>query len=211
MFTGIVEEIGVIKSIKKTGQSIKLFIGCSKVLDSTKIGDSISTDGVCLTVTGLGLDYYEADLMPETVNMSSFSLMTVGSKVNLERAMKLGDRFGGHMVSGHIDGTGKISRITKDEIAYRIYITCSRNLLKYMINKGSITIDGISLTIVSVDSTGFEVSVIPQTQDDTTLLNKRVGSIVNLENDLVAKYIERLATFKESGIDTNFLAEHGFL
>lgn len=210
MFTGIIEELGVIKSIRKMNRSIKLIISCSLALESTRIGDSISTDGVCLTVTGLGTDYFEADLMPETVKMSGFSKKTVGSKVNLERAMKLGDRLGGHMVSGHIDGTGRISRITKDEIAYRIYITCEKNLLKYMIKKGSITIDGISLTIVKVDKAGFEVSIIPQTQDDTTLLSKRAGDMVNLENDLVAKYIERFTTF-DKGIDTNFLAEHGFL
>ncbi|WP_240840382.1 riboflavin synthase [Acidaminobacter sp. JC074] len=209
MFTGIVEEIGFIKSIKKSGHSIKLSITCETVLESTKIGDSISTDGVCLTVTALGSNYFEADLMPETVHMSGFSKKKVGDPVNLERAMRLGDRFGGHMVSGHIDGTGYIKRVIRDEIAYRISISCSSALLRYMIQKGSIAIDGISLTIVSVGSSEFEVSIIPQTQDDTTLLKKKVGDIVNLENDMVSKYIERLT--QKTGIDKDFLAEHGFM
>jgi len=212
MFTGIVEEIGEIKSIRRISHSIKLNIHCSKVLGDTKIGDSIATDGVCLTVTQVGKDFYEADLMPETLKTSNFSSKKVGSKVNLERAMMLGDRFGGHMVSGHIDGTGTIKGVTRDDIAFRIYITCNRELLKYMIKKGSITIDGISLTIVSLDDNGFEVSVIPQTQADTTLLGKGIGELVNLENDLIGKYVERMTTFSDKrGIDKSFLDENGFL
>jgi len=210
MFTGIVEEIGIIKQISKSGHSIKLTISCHLVLEATKIGDSISTDGVCLTVTSIGMDYFEADLMPETVRMSGFSKKKIGAKVNLERAMRLGDRFGGHMVSGHIDGLGYIKRYIRDEIAYRITISCGLELLKYMIPKGSITVDGISLTIVSVGSSDFEISIIPQTQDDTTLMKKEVGESVNLETDMVSKYIERLMS-KSGGINEDFLTENGFM
>ncbi len=211
MFTGLIEEVGRIKSMKRIGQSIRLDVSCLRVLSDINIGDSISTEGVCLTVTAFGSDYFSADLMPETVNMSSYKNKRVGSVVNLERAMQLNGRFGGHMVSGHIDGVGKIKSITKDEIAYRVFITCQRDLLKYIIKKGSIAVDGISLTVSKLDHTGFEVSVIPQTVDDTTLLKKTVGEIVNLENDMIAKYTERLVTFETSGVSEEFLKEHGFL
>ena len=211
MFTGLIEEVGRIKSMKRIGQSIRLDVSCFSILSDINIGDSISTEGVCLTVTAFGSDYFSADLMPETVNMSSYKNKRVGSVVNLERAMQLNGRFGGHMVSGHIDGVGKIKYITKDEIAYRVFITCQRDLLKYIIKKGSIAIDGISLTVSKLDHTGFEVSVIPQTVDDTTLLKKTVGEIVNLENDMIAKYTERLVTFETSGVSEEFLKEHGFL
>lgn len=212
MFTGIVEEIGRVGQIKKTGKSIEIVITCERVLSDVKIGDSISSDGVCLTVTSFDQTSFKADLMPETVDKSAFKSKKFGDKVNLERAMALGDRFGGHMVSGHIDGVGRITYIKKDDIAYRYGITCDKGLLKYMIDKGSITIDGISLTITKVLSDHFEVSIIPQTQEDTTLSEKKVGSLVNLENDLIGKYVERLMNFdKTKGINKSFLEEHGFM
>lgn len=212
MFTGIIEETGTISRLDKRGHSIKLAVSCKKVLGNTRVGDSISTDGVCLTVTCLHQDAFEADIMPKTFRISSFSSMKIGDKVNLERALQLNDRLGGHLVSGHVDGLGRISQVHKDEIAYRIKILCDRSLLKYMMPRGSITIDGISLTLVSVNEMGFEVSVIPQTQDDTTLLNKTIGQSVNIENDMIAKYVERLTSYNEKNeIDHSFLHKHGFL
>lgn len=211
MFTGIIEEIGELKSIDRSSRSVKLTVKCKTVLEDVKIGDSIATDGVCLTVTSFNQNEFQADIMPETMSKSHFGQKRVGDKVNLERALRLGDRLGGHMVSGHIDGVGKIAAIQKDEIAYRVIIQCSDALLKYMIPKGSIAIDGISLTIVDVSSHQFEVSIIPQTQDDTTLLKKSIGDVVNLENDMMAKYVERITTFKGSNITMDFLDKHGFL
>lgn len=211
MFTGIVEEIGLIKKIDRKGQGLQLMISCHKVLDDMKIGDSISTNGVCLTVTSFGSDYYTADVMPETVKLSTFTHLKSGKSVNLERALALGDRLGGHMVSGHIDGTGEIIRKVKDNNATRLFIRCSEELLRYIVKKGSITLDGISLTVASITHCEFEVSIIKQTKEETTLIDKAIGEYINIENDLVAKYIEKFMSTKNHTITTDFLKENGFM
>lgn len=220
MFTGIVEEIGEIKSIKKGSKSAQLFIKGKEVLEGTKIGDSIAVNGVCLTVTTMEKDTFTADVMAETMRRSSLGSLTTGSKVNLERAMPTDGRFGGHIVSGHIDGVGTISDFTKEDNAVWVTVDAEPKLLKYIIEKGSIAIDGISLTVAYVDDKCFKVSLIPHTSSNTTLLSKQVGDVVNLENDVVGKYIDKLMRVQElekekqnkkSSIDSKFLMENGFM
>jgi len=211
MFTGIIEEIGSIKKIDRKGQGLQLMISCQEILEDMKIGDSISTNGVCLTVTTFGSDYYMTDVMPETAKLSTLNHLRIGESVNLERALALGDRFGGHMVSGHIDGTGEIIRKVKDSNATRLLIRCSEDMLRYTVKKGSITLDGISLTVVSITNCEFEVSIIPQTKEDTTLLSKALGDYINIENDMVAKYIEKFTSTKKDTITTDFLKKNGFM
>jgi riboflavin synthase len=216
LFTGIIEEIGTIKAVIKSTKSAKLIIQASKVLEETKIGDSISTNGVCLTVTDIYDSSFAVDVMAETIRKSSLSMLSQGDKVNLERALQVGDRLGGHIVSGHIDGTGTIRNIQQEDNAIWITVAADPMILRYIIPKGSITIDGISLTVAYVDDSIFKVSIIPHTKEVTTLLYKKVGDIVNLECDLVGKYIEKLLKPKEkqeehSNIDLEFLSRNGFL
>ncbi|PRR78327.1 Riboflavin synthase [Clostridium liquoris] len=215
MFTGIVEEIGIIKGINKGAESASITIGAKNILEDVKLGDSIATNGVCLTVTHFTKDSFTVDVMPETMRKSSLSNISIGSKVNLERALKLSDRLGGHIVSGHIDGTGVIKEFKKEDNAVWISIEAHEEILKYIINKGSIAIDGVSLTVAYVDKKMFKVSIIPHTGEETTLLNKKIGDKVNLECDLIGKYVERLSGFNskeenKSPLDLNFLSEHGF-
>jgi riboflavin synthase len=218
MFTGIVEEIGTIKQMIPGKKSYKITISAEKVLEGTKVGDSIATNGICLTVTDIRGNTFDADVMAETVRRTNFSSMHAGSKVNLERALCLGDRLGGHMVSGHIDGTGVITNMSREENAVWLTVSCDSSLLHYMIEKGSIAIDGISLTLAYVDDDCFKVSVIPHTGEETILLKKKPGDTVNLECDLIGKYVEKLLfhkpeekTAKSSSLDVNFLRENGFL
>lgn len=219
MFTGIVEETGIFKGIKSGNRSGKVSIGAKKVLEDVHLGDSIAVNGICLTVTSFTETMFTADVMPETWQRSSIGKLSPGNAVNLERAMAADGRFGGHIVSGHIDGTGKIKSIEKEEIAIRLTIEASENILRYIIEKGSVTIDGISLTVVRVTDSDFAVSVIPHTFSRTNLREKQVGSTVNLENDCVGKYIEKFlitpkTTSKEkkiSGLTEGFLMENGFL
>jgi riboflavin synthase len=215
LFTGIVEEIGIIKGINKGAESASITIGAKNILEDVKLGDSIATNGVCLTVTHFTKDSFTVDVMPETMRKSSLSNISIGSKVNLERALKLSDRLGGHIVSGHIDGTGVIKEFKKEDNAVWISIEAHEEILKYIINKGSIAIDGVSLTVAYVDKKMFKVSIIPHTGEETTLLNKKIGDKVNLECDLIEKYVERLSGFNskeenKSPLDLNFLSEHGF-
>lgn len=217
MFTGIVEETGSVKSINGNGDSYKITISCKKVLEDSKIGDSIAVNGVCLTVTDMTDSQFCADVMPETIHRSSLSSLKEGSTVNLERAMAAGGRFGGHIVSGHIDGTGTVAEIKKDSNAVWYTINCSKQLLRYIVEKGSVTLDGISLTVAYVDDSSFKVSVIPHTREVTNLTTKNVGSIINIENDIIGKYVEKLmlpASENEtpkSRITADFLAENGFM
>ncbi|MCR5624506.1 MAG: riboflavin synthase [Lachnospiraceae bacterium] len=197
MFTGIIEEIGEIKRITKNNLNTDILINASTVLDGTGIGDSIAVNGVCLTVTKLFGDSFQAFAMAETMRRTAFNELKVGSHVNLERAMAADGRFGGHIVSGHIDGVGKIKDITAEGKATWVQISAGASIMKYIVEKGSIAIDGISLTVAKVDNDSFSVSLIPHTGSETTLLSKKVGSLVNLENDIIAKYIERLVTFKQ--------------
>ena len=211
MFTGIIEEIGTIKSIKKGPLSATLSIEASKVLKDTKLGDSISTNGVCLTVTEILKNGFSVDVMNETLNRTTIQSLKIGSEVNLERAMQLGDRLGGHMVSGHIDDVGTIRSMSKLDFATLVYINAPKHILKYMIEQGSIAVDGISLTVVKIDDHGFYVSIIPYTKKDTTLLDKRVGDLVNLECDLIGKYVEKLLSKKtDTGITLESLKKYGF-
>ncbi len=218
LFTGLVEEVGTIQNIKKGQRSCILSIGCKTVLENTKIGDSIAVNGVCLTVTSLSSNGYTADVMSETMNRSSLGLLKPGASVNLERAMAADGRFGGHIVSGHIDGTGTISSIQKDDNAIWYTVDAGSSLLKYIVEKGSITIDGISLTVAYVDDSCFKVSIIPHTQQVTALRSKGVGDLVNLECDILGKYVEKLLGFNsqetqnkpQSKITESFLSEHGF-
>ena len=213
MFTGIVEEIGSISGIKQGKNSEILTIKAKKVLEDTKIGDSIAVNGICLTVTALSSDSFTADVMHETINRSSLSKLKYGSKVNLERAMPVNGRFGGHIVSGHVDGIGTIINIKPDDNAIWYKIQANQQILKYIVEKGSITIDGISLTVAKVSETDFSISAISHTVEQTILKEKRQGDIVNLETDILAKYIEKLLNptqNEQSKITKEFLLEHGF-
>lgn len=215
MFTGIVEEIGKIKAIKKGKNSARLVINAKKVLEDVKLGDSIAVNGVCLTVTEFSNSAFGVDVMHESLRKSSLSTLKNDSSVNLERAMLLNGRFGGHIVSGHIDGTGKIINIKNDDNAIWYTISAKDKIMKYIIEKGSITIDGISLTVANLSESDFSVSIIPHTQEETILKTKKIGDIVNLENDCIAKYVESLLNFKEKSevkkdITMDFLLENGF-
>ena len=217
MFTGIVEEKGKVRYMQLGGESAVLEVKAKKVLQGTKIGDSIAVNGVCLTVTSLQSDGFTADVMAETIRRSSLGSCTAGSLVNLERAMAADGRFGGHIVSGHIDGTGVIRSMTREENAIWVSIGTSQPILHLIVEKGSICIDGISLTVAKVDEAGFQVSVIPHTGEETTLLEKLPGDLVNLENDVIGKYVGRLLGMnqnkeekKESGITMEFLEKFGF-
>lgn len=217
MFTGIIEELGVIQEIKKSSKSSKLLIKANKVLENTNVGDSICTNGVCLTVTDLKANSFEADVMAETLRRSNLGDLTVGSKVNLERALTLESRLGGHIVSGHIDGVGEIISLVKEDNATWVTVKAKSDILRYVVLKGSITIDGISLTVAYVDENVFKVSIIPHTAQETTLLNKSIGETVNLECYVISKYVEKLMglTTKEENkkntlLTEDFLKENGF-
>lgn len=207
MFTGIIEEIG---SIINPGNKLK--IKCKKILLDVSLGDSIAVNGVCLTVTEFNTDSITVDVMNETLNKTYLGSMKKGDLVNLERAMSANGRFGGHIVSGHIDGTGIIREIKKDGISILYSISADNKILNYIVEKGSIAIDGISLTVAYIDEEVFKVSVIPHTQENTTLLSKNIGDKVNLENDIIGKYIEKLykPQKKESKITEEFLIKNGF-
>ncbi|MGI6065596.1 MAG: riboflavin synthase [Bacillota bacterium] len=218
MFTGLVEELGTLTSIVKGARSARLLIGASRVLEDGKIGDSIAVNGVCLTVVAINEKGFQADVMAETLNKSNLGDLRPGEKVNLERALRLSDRLGGHLVSGHIDGVGKIIRQEVMDIAIVTEIEAPPELLKYIIPKGSVAIDGISLTVVSVEENSFTVSLIPHTAKVTSLGFKQVGDKVNLETDIIGKYIERMVHYQndsknksESRLSMDFLAEHGFI
>ena len=192
MFTGIIEDIGEIVSVRNEGNSSVLTIRSKKIMDDVRLGDSIAVNGVCLTARNISGDTFTADVMAETLRRSSLGMLKTGSKVNLERAMQLNGRFGGHIVSGHIDGTGIIVGTKKEANAVWVEIKTDAKILKLIIEKGSIAIDGISLTVAYVDDRVFKVSIIPHTASETTLLTKKAGDIVNLENDIIGKYVEKL-------------------
>ena len=211
MFTGIIEEIGTVVAMTRGARSFSLEVRAQKVLEDTKIGDSISTNGVCLTVTELSENSFKADVMPETVSRTALQELTAGSLVNLERALSLQTRLGGHIVTGHIDGTGRISQRRNDDNALWISIECAPSMLRHIVEKGSITIQGVSLTVARVDESSFAVSLIPHTQSVTTLHNLRIGSLVNLETDIIAKYVEKMLGKKSSEGIMNTLDKAGLL
>jgi len=212
MFTGIIEETGTFKSVSHGDKSAQLKIAARKVLEDIKIGDSISANGVCLTVISFTNVDFTVDVMPETLRRTCLKDLHAGSAVNLERALRLCDRLGGHLVSGHIDGTGKIERRWEEDNAVWYRIQAADEILRYIVAKGSVAIDGISLTVAGIDSRSFDISVIPHTMEITTLMLKKSGDSVNIECDVIAKYVEKLNQPGNSGskIDLEFLAKHGF-
>lgn len=211
MFTGIVEEVGTISKIK----SASLVIKADKVLEGTRLGDSIAVNGVCLTVVNIGNNEFEADVMSETKRCSNLSDVKPGDKVNLERAMAANGRFGGHIVSGHIDGEGSILEIKEEGNAFWYAVSAKEEILKYVVRKGSVTIDGISLTVAKVEDDSFYVSIIPHTRKETSLSCKKIGDRVNIECDMVGKYIEHFISFrdrkKESSLNEEFLRKFGYV
>jgi len=218
VFTGLVEEIGTIINMEKGEKSAKLTIEGKKVLEGVQIGDSISTNGVCLTVVTFSRSTFTVDVMAETFRRSNLGSLKVGSMVNLERALRADGRFGGHIVSGHIDGTGLIVSFEKEDNAVWITIKADSSILKYVVEKGSIAIDGVSLTVAYVSEDFLKVSIIPHTGEETILLKKSQGDVVNLECDILGKYVEKLLGMKksfenkkESSITLGFLEQNGFL
>ncbi|EGL83184.1 riboflavin synthase, alpha subunit [Caldalkalibacillus thermarum TA2.A1] len=223
MFTGIVEEIGTVKGVHKGHEHFQLVIGANKILEDIHTGDSIAVNGVCLTVTNYTRDSFQVDVMPETLKATSLSHVTSGSKVNLERAMPANGRFGGHIVSGHVDGTGTITAITSRGNAVYFTVQTPPELMKYLVPKGSVTVDGISLTVVEVGKNQFSVSIIPHTLSETILHTKQVGDVVNLECDVLAKYLERLLAVRgmfadgsgvaggQKGLTRETLEKNGYL
>lgn len=212
MFTGIIEETGLVRTLQRSGKSLKLTVSASVVLQDIKTGDSINTNGVCLTVVSFGKDSFTVDAIPETLERTSLGQLRTGLEVNLERALRLSDRLGGHIVSGHIDGTGAIRRIWTEDNAWWFRISAGHDILRYMVPKGSVALEGISLTIVDVDDDSFTVSVIPHTREVTTLKSKKTGDVLNIECDIIAKYTEKLVNpVRGAGqISPSFLSEHGF-
>ena len=215
MFTGIIEELGTVKSLNMSGNSGSINIKAHKVLEKTQIGDSIAVNGICLTVTTLQPDGFTADVMAETVRRSSLGSAKAGDKVNLERAMSAEGRFGGHIGAGQIDGTGTIMEYRKEENAVWVTVGTSAEILELIVEKGSICIDGISLTVAAVSDSNFSVSIIPHTGEETTLLKKKPGDKVNLENDVVGKYVQKLLGLKspekkKSTLTMDMLRDYGF-
>ena len=208
MFTGIVEEMGTVRRLNQSPNRCELELSASKVLEGTQIGDSIAVNGVCLTVIRMGSDHFTADVMPETLRRSNLGQLKPGSRVNLERAMAADGRFGGHIVAGHIDGTGKIRAMQPEGNA--VLVSAAPELLRYVVEKGSIAIDGISLTVAKVSHTDFTVSLIPHTGEETTLLHHHPGEMVNLETDIIGKYVEKLMQPRTGGVTMELLQQNGF-
>lgn len=216
MFTGIVEELGSIRSVRRGAHSSVLSIAAQEVLSDLKVGDSVAVNGVCLTATTVDGGGFTADVMHETLNRSSLGKLTAGSHVNLERAMAADGRFGGHIVAGHVDGTGRITRLQKDDNAIWYTIQPPPGLLRYVVEKGSIAVDGVSLTVAQVDQTCFSISAIPHTVASTVLRERGPGDLVNLECDIIGKYVEKLLQPVSSrapagGLTRDFLARNGIL
>jgi riboflavin synthase len=206
MFTGIVEEIGEVGAARP-GQ---LVIAAQKVLEDLKLGDSIAVNGVCLTITALSADCFSVDVMPETLRRTNLGTLRPGDGINLERPLGVGGRFGGHFVQGHVDGVGKLSSVTPEDEALLLKFETGQEIMRYVVEKGFIAVDGVSLTVVQYKSTSFSVSLVAYTRENTILGGRRPGDRVNLEVDIIAKYVERLRE-GGTGITKEFLAEHGFL
>lgn len=219
MFTGLVEELGSVLAVENGAQSAKIKVRATKVVSDVKLGDSIAVNGVCLTVIAFGADWFTADVMPETMRRTVLGSLKHGEPVNLERTLRVGDRLGGHIVSGHVDGVGVIRRKERADNAIVVTISAAAAVMRYIVEKGSITIDGISLTVVGLGADWFSVSLIPHTAAETTLGCKGIGANVNLEGDIIGKYVERLLTAgvrtedpaEQSGVDLDLLQKNGFL
>lgn len=212
MFTGLIEEVGTVRRLERGARGARLTIAAQTVLEQTAIGDSIAVNGVCLTVVTRTEDSFCADVMAETLRRSSLGSLQSGSEVNLERAMAANGRFGGHIVSGHIDGTGTVSSLRREDNAVWVTVETPSALMRYIVEKGSIAIDGVSLTVAKVSAGSFSVSVIPHTGAQTILLSKRAGDTVNLECDIIGKYVEKMLGTQRapSGITMDFLTRNGF-
>ena len=221
MFTGIIEEMGIVKSIK----SKVITIEANKIFEDLQLGDSVAVNGTCLTVSSFSNKIFNADITTETLSRTNLGYLKSGYKVNLERALTLNRRLGGHIVSGHVDGIGIIKNISKDSEDIELVIECPLNLMKYIIEKGSVAVDGISLTVAKVDNNknSFSVAIIPHTLKETVLYYKKAGDKVNIENDIIGKYVEKLLSFndfnfnnlnnetnKNSNINMEFLIKNGF-
>jgi len=217
MFTGLIASIGKLAAIDRRGDNLLFRVTAEPAFADLAIGESIALDGYCQTVVATSGDWFEVEVSPETVSRTTAGRRRIGERLNLERAMRLSDRLGGHLVAGHVDEVGKIARIEKQGGFVRVRIAASPSLLKYCVPKGSIAVDGVSLTINQADETGFEVGIIPHTWSSTTLTERRPGDEVNLEADLIGKYVEKFITAraggpeKTSGLTAAFLAEHGFV
>lgn len=217
MFTGLVEELGKVKAIARGVKSVRLTVTANKVTSDVALGDSIAVNGTCLTVVEYAEKWFTADVMPETVESTALAALKIGDTVNLERTLRVGDRFGGHIVSGHIDGVGTILAKDTNDNAVVVRIKAGPEVMRYIVKKGSIAIDGISLTVVEYDTDWFTVSLIPHSAAMTTLGFKKTGEIVNLEADVIGKYVEKLLgqqsaqeQGKTSKIGMDFLQQHGF-
>ncbi len=213
MFTGIVEEMGRIERVTGAGKALKLIIACRTVLEDVHLGDSIAVNGICLTVTECNKLSFKADIMPETYRSTSLATLKTGSKVNLERALPLGGRLGGHLVSGHIDGTGIILGKREEDNALWLDIQTSQDIMKYMILKGSVCIDGTSLTVSAINESAFSISLIPHTAKTTILAEKNLGDRVNIECDVLAKYVEKLMSVNvnpQNGMSMEWIKEQGY-
>ncbi len=213
MFTGLIEELGVVKGLKQRGNLIELSIEAEKVVEDLKIGDSIAINGACLTVIGIKSKLFSVDVSGETLEKTTLSKLKVGDRINLERPLRMGDRLGGHLISGHVDGVGRIEEKVAHNESFLLKFKAPSEFMKYMVPKGSIAVDGISLTIVNVDGESFSVEIIPHTAKVTTLGLKGIGDEVNLEVDLIGKYVESLKDAKlyKEGISRDFLTEKGFI
>ena len=220
MFTGLVEEVGKLLKVQQQGESMCIEIEASTVMSDIQLGDSIAVNGVCLTVTSFTKQSFYADVMPETFRKSTLSDLPAGSRLNLERAMLPTTRFGGHIVQGHVDSTGIIVNIKQDYNAVRLKVRMiEQEQLKYVIPKGSITLDGVSLTVIDVIEDCFEVSIIPHTYSETALKHRKLGESINIECDIIGKYVEHLLGYrdqqfgkaKQSKLSSAFLADHGFM
>ncbi len=209
MFTGIIEEIGEIAAIARGAKSCALTIRGNVIFGDLRIGDSVAVNGVCLTATAINGNTFTADVMAETMRRSSLGTLKKGSAVNLERAMSANGRFGGHIVSGHIDGVGFVQSLVREDNAVWVTVTADETLMRYIVEKGSVALDGISLTVARVYKDAFSVSVIPHTAGETTLLNKKAGDRINIECDIIGKYVEKLVG-KSSSLTEDFLKEYGF-
>ncbi len=211
MFTGIVEEMGSVKSLRREGGAARLSIAASTVLDGSALGDSICVNGVCLTVVEMGTAEFSADVAVETLKVTNLGDLTVGARVNLERALQLSARIGGHLVSGHVDAVGRIREKRAEGNGWRIFVDTPDAVSRYVIKKGSIAVDGISLTVADVDPKGFSIAMIPHTAKLTTLGLKSAGDTVNLEADIIGKYVERLLAGRiEGGVNLDLLKKSGF-
>ncbi len=216
MFTGLIEDLGTVRELRKNADSVRLTVATGFPMSELELGESIAVNGICLTVVAFGDGLFSADVSPETVSRSTLSALASGSRVNLERALRFGARLGGHLVSGHVDAVGTVVALVRDGNAYRFTFRLPAEVNRYVVEKGSVAIDGISLTVNSVSEETFSVAIIPHTLEATTLKDRQVGSQVNIETDIIGKYVERLLGRAPGGetrsaVDLDFLAKHGFL